>query len=198
MLELILIRHGETAGNLRPTALGVTDLPLTERGRRQASTLARVFALEKPEAIYASPLNRAADTAAAIAGRHHIMVETVPDIAERHFGVWEGLPVDEIRVKYPEEYAAWQQNPAEYVIPQGESALDTYTRNVRFISDLTKRCTEGKVIIVTHLGCIRNMLAHLLGMGIEGSWHFQVNTGGICRLQLDENGYAVLTAFNEF
>ncbi len=197
MLELVLIRHGETAGNLRPTALGSTDLPLTERGRRQAHSLARVFALKKPEAIYASPLKRAADTAEAIARQHHMMVETMLDLSERHFGVWENLPVDEIRSAHSEEYAAWEQDLADYVIPGGESARAVYERNARLVDDLIKRHTDGTLILVTHLGCIRNILAHLLGMGLEGSWRFQVNTGSICRLQLDENAYAVLTAFNE-
>ncbi len=198
MLELVLIRHGETEGNLRTTALGVTDLPLTERGRRQASSLARVFTLEKPEAVYSSPLKRATETAEPIAKKHHMLVETMLDLEERNFGIWENMPVEEIRAVYPEEYAAWEENLADYVIPQGESAQEAYTRNARFVDTIIRRHTEGKIVVVTHLGCIRNMLAHLLGMGIEGAWRFKVNTGSICRLQIDENGYAALTAFNEF
>lgn len=198
MLELILIRHGETAGNLRPTALGTTDLPLTERGKRQAHSLARIFHLEKPEAIYTSPLCRAKDTAEAIARPHHMLAETMLDLAERNFGVWENLPVDEIRLRFPEDYAAWQQDMADFVIPGGESAKEAFNRNIRLVDDLIKRHIDGRVILVTHLGCIRNILAHLLGMGIEGSWRFQVKTGSVTRLRIDENGYGVLTALNEF
>lgn len=198
MLELILIRHGETAGNLRPTALGTTDVSLTERGRRQASTLARLLSLETPTAIYTSPLKRALETAEMVAKPHHMMAETMLDLEERHFGIWENMPVDEIRAKYEAEYMAWQADLPGYVIPQGESAQETYDRNVRFIEEIVRRHTEGKVVVVSHLGCIRNMIAYLLGMGIEGAWHFSVENGRICRLRIDENAYAVLTAFNEF
>ncbi|MBQ4517306.1 MAG: histidine phosphatase family protein [Clostridia bacterium] len=198
MLELILVRHGETTGNLRPTALGTTDLPLTERGRRQASTLARVLGLVPPTAIYTSPLKRAVETAEIIAKPHHMMAETMLDLEERHFGIWENMAVEEIRANYEAEYMAWQQDLPGYVIPQGESAQMCYERNVRFLEEIVSRHTEGKVVVVSHLGCIRNMIAHLLGMGVESGWRFPVENGRICRLQIDENGYAVLTAFNEF
>ncbi len=198
MLELILVRHGETTGNVRPTALGTTDLLLTERGKRQSTTLARLFALEKPEVIYTSPLKRATETAEAIAKPHHMMVETILDLEERNFGIWENLSVEEIKAKYPEEYAAWQQDLAEYVIPQGESAAELYKRTSRFIDDVIRRNADGKIIIVSHLGVIRSILAHLLGMGIEGMWRFNIENGKACRLRIDENAYAVLTAFNEF
>ncbi len=198
MLELILVRHGETTGNLRPTALGTTDLPLTERGKRQSTTLARLFALEKPEVIYTSPLKRATETAEAIAKPHHMMVETILDLEERNFGIWENLSVEEIKATYPEEYATWQQDLAEYVIPQGESAAELYKRTSRFVDDVIRRNAGGKIIIVSHLGCLRSILAHLLGMGVEGMWRFNIENGKICRLRIDENAYAVLTAFNEF
>lgn len=198
MLELILIRHGETAGNLRLTALGTTDLPLTERGKRQAHSLGRVFALQKPEAVYTSPLIRAMETAEAIVRPHNMTAEPLLDLCERRFGIWENLLVDEIRTRYEEEYAAWQEDLMDYVIPLGESARECYDRNSRLVEELLHRHSEGTVILVTHLGCIRNILAHLLGMGIEGAWRFQAHTGSICRVQIDENGHGVLTSLNEF
>ena len=197
MLELVLIRHGETAGNQCPTALGITDLPLNEKGRRQASTLARVFALEKPEAIYSSPLVRAEETAIMIAKLHNMAVVPMQDLMERNFGFWENLAVDKIRSEYPQEYAEWKNDLAGYQIPGGESAKSHYDRLITAIDGLLEKHTEGRVILVTHLGCIRHILAYLLGMGIEGSWHFAANTGSICRVRIDENKNGVLTSFNE-
>ncbi len=197
VLELVLIRHGETAGNLRPTALGITDLPLTERGRRQASTLARVFKLGQPEVIYSSPLMRAKETAEQIAKLHNMQVESLYDLMERNFGFWENCAVDAISKEYPEEYAAWQNDLVDFQIPGGESARAHYERLTQMVDDLLRRHTEGRVILVTHLGCIRHILAYLLGMGIEGSWHFAPGTGSICRVQIDENRKCILTSFNE-
>ncbi len=198
MLELILVRHGETAGNLRLTALGTTDLPLTERGKRQAHSLGRALALQKIDAIYTSPLVRAVDTAKAIAKSHGFLPEEMLDLCERRYGLWENTLVDELPVKFPEEHAAWQADPLDYVIPLGESLRECYDRNVRVLEMLLRRHTEGTIVLVSHAGCIRNMLAHLLGMGIASVNKFQVNTGSICRLKIDDKCHGVLTSFNEF
>ncbi len=198
MLNLILVRHGETAGDLHHTALGTTDLPLTDRGKRQVYSLSRVFALQKPEAIYTSPLIRAKETAEAIAKPHGITPEPLLDLCERRYGVWENLLFDVIRTQFAEEYAAWQADPVDYVIPLGESARECYERNVRMAEELLRKHSEGTVILVSHADCIRNICAYLLGLGLEGASHFMPNTGSICRLQIDEKGHGVLTSFNEF
>ena len=198
MLDIILVRHGETAGNLRPTALGTTDLELNERGRRQAQSLARVFKLEKPDVIYTSPLSRASETANAIAREHGMNPEPMLDLCERNFGRWENLPVDEIRVRFEEAYSAWQEDIVNYQIPGGESAREHNERLVRMMGDIIRRHQGEKVMLVTHLGCIRHLLAYLLGMGIEGSWRFSLKPGTFCRLQVDEKGFGVLSSLGEF
>ena len=196
MLEIILVRHGETEGNLRPTAIGTTDLPLTERGRRQAYSLSRMFALKKPDAIYASTLKRAMDTAEMIAQPHDLSIEPVLDLGERNFGLLENRTLDSIRTEFEEEYDAWQADLAGYVMPGGESMQTVYDRSVRTIEAILKRHEEGSVIVVSHYNPIRAMLAHLLGMGIEGLWRFEVKNGAACRLEI-QGSHAVLTAFNE-
>lgn len=197
MIELVLIRHGETDGNLQPTALGTTDLPLNPRGKRQAQSLARLFGLSSPVAIYSSPLKRAADTANCINEKHHLTIDHVLDLSERDFGVWEGLSVNEIRTSFPEAYEAWQNDPADYVISGGESGQEAFQRHSRCIDTLLKRHEAGSVLVVTHLGAIRNMLAHLLGMGFEGTFRFHIENGAVCRLQIDQTGFACLKSFNE-
>ena len=196
MLEIILVRHGETEGNLRPTAIGTTDLPLTERGRRQAYSLSRMFALKKPDATYASTLKRAMDTAEMIAQPHDLSIEPVLDLGERNFGLLENRTLDSIRTEFEEEYDAWQADLAGYVMPGGESMQTVYDRSVRTIEAILKRHEEGSVIVVSHYNPIRAMLAHLLGMGIEGLWRFEVKNGAACRLEI-QGSHAVLTAFNE-
>ncbi len=198
MLDLLIVRHGETDGNLRPTALGITDLPLNERGRRQAQSLARVFKLEKPDVIYMSTLSRAVETAETIAKEHGMTPEPMLDLCERNFGLWENLAVDEIRVRYEEEYHAWQQDIVNYQIPGGESARVHNERLTRMMDDIIRRHQGEKVMLVTHLGCIRHLLAYLLGMGIEGSWRFSLKPGTFCRLQVDEKGFGILSSLSEF
>ncbi len=198
MLDLLIVRHGETDGNLRPTALGTTDLPLNERGRRQAQALARVFKLDKPDVIYTSPLARAAETAKRIGEEHGLVPLPMLDLCERNFGLWENLAVDEIRVRFEEEYSQWQKDIVDYQIPGGESARVHSERLSRMMDDLIRRHQGEKVMLVTHLGCIRHLLAYLLGMGVEGSWRFSLKPGTFCRLQVDEKGFGVLSSLGEF
>lgn len=197
MLELILVRHGETANQVTNKYIGVTDIPLGERGKRQALSLARTFAREKLDAVYTSPLLRAKDTAAPIAKKLFIDAEIVGELCDRNYGIWEGMTMEEIQDKFPEEHAAWYQNWPEYEIPQGESELQVYERNAEALRKILANHEKGKILIVTHHACIRNILSLLFGLNVDGGWHFQVNHAGICRLKIDEYGFATMTSFNE-
>ncbi len=197
MLELILVRHGETANVVTNKHIGVTDIPLNERGKRQALSLARTFAREKLDAIYTSPLKRSYDTAAPIAKSLFISAETMGELCDRNFGIWEEMTMEEIQDKYPDEHHEWFHNWFEYEIPKGESELQVCERNADAIRKILARHEKGKILIVTHLSCIRNILSMLLDMNLEGGWHFQANYAGICRLRVDEYGFATMLSFNE-
>lgn len=197
MTELVLIRHGETAGNLRLTALGTTDLPLTETGRAQAEALAEKLKTYAPDALYASPLVRAQETAKAIGIACGVPVTTVPDLAERNFGIWENTAVEDIKSRYPEAYAAWQKDKADYRIPGGETARENYNRVSRALDDILTRHQSGRVLIVSHLGSIRNMLAYLLGQEVERAWEHHIENGSFCRVQIEEGKNVTKVTFNE-
>lgn len=198
MLELILIRHGETESNTRMTYLGHTDIPLNARGIRQVNRTAQVFMQEQIDEIYASPLERAMQTAEAINKYHKKQIVRLEELSERDFGIWDDLTYEEIRQRYPQEHDDWVRDWVHYQIPRGESALEVYERNARAIGDIVSRHPDGgRVIVVTHLGCIRNILAYLLGMGMEGTLRFAIRNAGICRVKIDEGNFAVLTSMNE-
>lgn len=197
MLELILVRHGETANHVTNKHIGVTDIPLGERGKRQALSLARTFAREKLDAVYTSPLIRARDTAQPIAKALSIQAEELSGLCDRNYGIWENMTMDEIQEKYPDEHREWYENWLEYEIPRGESERQIYERNAAALKVILDRHDKGKVLIVSHLCCIQNILSLLLDMNVEGGWHFQANHAGICRLKLDEYGFAAMTSFNE-
>lgn len=196
MVEVLLIRHGETAGNIRKTALGTTDLPLNERGICQAEHMGSLLADETIAAIYTSPLLRAKTTAEIVAKPHGITPVAVRNLEERHFGIWENIAVDDIRERFPEEYAAWQQNLPDYQIPGGETARENFHRVQKAVKDILRRHHSGKIILVSHLGCIRNLIACFLGKEVENAWDYNVKNGSLTRLQIEEGKNAVLTAFD--
>jgi alpha-ribazole phosphatase len=196
MLELILIRHGETDSNRRGTYLGWTDVHLNEEGIRQAYIAREKLKNEKPDAIYCSPLERTKRTAQIINENYGIEIKYVEDLKERCFGAWEDLTHKEILERYPQEYELWIKDHVNYCVEGGESTIQAYNRVTGFFEKLIKDNSNGTFIIVTHLGCIRKVISYLLGMDLAGSWRFRVDNCSITRIIVNEEKYAYMTLMN--
>ncbi len=195
MLEIILVRHGETDSNIRGTYCGWTDRELNERGKAQAKRAAEILKADKLDAIYASPLKRAYGTASIINQAHNIDIIVDERLKEQNFGEWEDLTYAEIVGKYPEECVKWRSDWMNYCIKGGENPAQVYGRISDFIDTAAGAYKSGTILVVTHLGCIRMILAHMLGMSMEGFWRFRVDNSGISRLAVND-GYAYLKALN--
>ncbi|MCZ9338535.1 histidine phosphatase family protein, partial [Streptomyces sp. TRM76130] len=105
--RVILWRHGQTSWNVERRFQGTTDVELTGTGVAQARRAARLLAGLKPDAIVASDLKRASDTAAELAALTGLEVSYDQGLRETYAGVWQGLTHEEIIARYGEEYAAW-------------------------------------------------------------------------------------------
>lgn len=197
MLELILIRHGETEANVKNACIGRTDVDLTGRGLRQMQSLARVFHSDDITAVYSSPLKRAVKSAEAINKYHNLPIEKLEGLAERDYGAWENKTYAEIKEENTEEYEEWLKDWLNYSMPMGESIKEAFDRNVEAIKKIIEKNPSGKVIAVTHLGVIRNLLAYFMEAEPAAGWHFKVKNAAICRLEIDEEGYATMLSFNE-
>lgn len=196
MLELILVRHGETDSNKRGTYLGWTDIPLNETGIDQARLAAEKLKDIHIDRIYTSPLQRAMKTAQLINEYHHLPLETVEELKERNFGAWDDLTHKDILCRYPAEYQAWTKDWINYCMEGGESSIQAYHRITHFMDNLVQSQQTGTILIVTHLGCIRKIIAHLLGMGIEGSWRFKLDNATVTKVMINDEKYAYLTMLN--
>lgn len=165
--RLILVRHGETEGESSIRYHGRTDVALSELGRAQMRLAAR--AIHSPRAIafayvFSSPLVRASEGARIVAGDSAPVV-TIDEFAEVHFGLFEGLTADEIRERYPEEFARWNADrlAPTYTYPAGESRAD-FTNRVehgleRMLSLWTPR--DDDALLVAHRGVIRAIVRKL-------------------------------------
>lgn len=196
MLELYLIRHGETPGNEWRVFYGREDYSLTDKGRAQARSAADYLKETRPAALYTSPAARALQTAEII-GDYHPYLKPVPleDLMEMHFGLWEGLTHHEISERFPAAWHAWCEDWWSYKVPQGESAEEMFTRSIRSADEILSRHDSGSILLVGHHGPLRGILSHLLGFGKDGYWRFQLEPGTITRLTL-QDGFAVLNLLN--
>ncbi len=172
--KLLLVRHGESEWNRLGRYAGQHDVPLSEQGKQQARRLAERLKSEPLAAIYTSPLQRARDTANAIAERRRVPVTVEPRLAEIHHGLWESLTAIEVEARFPAEYAQWHTEPHRVVMPQGESLADLAQRTGQVVSEVLARYPSGKIVLCSHDAVLRVLLLTSLGLSLEHfwKWHF--------------------------
>ena len=163
--RLILVRHGETEGNVSQVWHGSLDAPLTPRGEQQvaatAARLARLMDDLPAHAFYVSPLPRAQSTAAAIAAAIGMTPQVEPDLREFDLGDWEGRTFRELR-EQENLWGRWEQDPG-FAPPNGESPRSFGRRAAQTLTRLADRHWGQTVLVVTHGGYIGNVLAAWLG-----------------------------------
>ncbi|WP_031507451.1 histidine phosphatase family protein [Streptomyces megasporus] len=167
--RVVLWRHGQTAWNLERRFQGTTDIELTETGVAQARRAARQLAALGPDAIIASDLRRAVDTAAELAAVTGLQVTYDEGLRETYAGVWQGLTHEEIMERHGEEYAAWKRGEpvrrggGELETEVADRAAPVVERNVEKLPD------GGILVVVSHGGTIRTTIGRLLGLE-PSSW----------------------------
>jgi probable phosphoglycerate mutase len=160
--RILLARHGETAAKRRGMLLGRRELPLTDKGRRQAARLGEELADAGIARLYASPMGRTIETAAIVGAR--IGLEPIVDerLIETDKGRWEGEIRAEVKQREPERYRILRRAPHRFRYPDGE-ALHEHLRRVR---DALDDIAHGALpaLVVCHDGTIRCALA----LGLDG------------------------------
>lgn len=194
--HIVLIRHGETAWNAERRLQGHIDIALNAEGMRQAGWLADALAGEHFDAVYASDLQRAHQTAQAVADRQGMLVHTDSALRERCYGGFEGLLYAEIEQRFPHQFAAWQARDIDSVMPSGlreaESFRQFYRRCVDGITAIAARYPGRKLALVAHGGVLECAYRSALGLSLETPRDFPVMnasvnrfsvTGGVLSLQ---------------
>lgn len=162
MTRLLICRHGQTGWNASGRIQGQTDIELSEIGHAQAEKAADLLAALHPDVLVASDLQRAAQTAAAIAAATGLTVATDRRLRERGYGPWEGLTDDELALRYPTEFACWRAG--EPIRIDGvEELAEVSERMSTALLDAAGRAPGGTVVVVTHGGAARRGVGALLG-----------------------------------
>ncbi len=195
MTDILLIRHGETAWNCMRRMQGHIDIGLNDEGQRQARSLARALLAERPAAIYASDLQRARDTAQAVADIHQLPVHIDIALRERCYGAFEGLMYDEISHHHPEAFALWQSRDPHVRFPAGERDAETleefHQRSVDVITRIAQQHPDQRIVIVTHGGLLDCVYRAAHGLSITSPRDFSILNAAINRLQWDGHKFHV-------
>lgn len=167
MGKLYLVRHGESEWNILSKVQGQSNTNLTNKGREQARKAARRLMKEKIDVIFSSDLNRALDTAKIIGEILGLEVNTLEELREIRFGVWEGLTTQEIIDKYNNEHIIWMTEPHKLNLPNAESLIDLQERLLRIVNILFKDNGDKNILIVSHGASIKALILGLLGIDIS-------------------------------
>ena len=198
VFEVILVRHGEVAGNSgpNPKLAGWADKPLTARGVLQAQCVTARLKDKNIGAIWSSDLQRARITAEAIAAPHGLKVHATAELRESNYGLWENLGYEEIERDWAELWAQRLKNPTDVAPPEGENFAQLWARLEpawnRFLDAAEKCSEEGTVefdrtpsgVLVAHNGPLRFLLCHILGIPVENYRRVQTSNCGISRVRV--------------
>ena len=161
--RIFLIRHGATTLTAEDRFAGATDVPLSDLGREQVRRLADRLRADQITAVYASPLGRTVETASILAAPHGLEVETRDGLREISHGRWEQKTRREVEQQFPEEAAAWDEDPYTFAPVGGESGLAVTARALPVLMEIVRAHPGGNVAVVSHKATIRLLLSSLLG-----------------------------------
>ena len=175
---ILLVRHGQTPTTGRLLPGQAPGLHLSDDGRKQAeAAAARIAKLKSVSAIYASPLERARETALPIARVRDLAVRIERGLMDLDVGRWTGERLD--RVSKRPEWSTVQRNPSGFRFPDGESFMEMQTRMADTLARLVERHRGGVVVAVSHADPIKAALAHALGMHLDLFQRLNVAPGSI-------------------
>lgn len=181
--KIYLVRHGATDWNVDKRAQGQADVPMNTLGYQQAEEAAERLEEEGIGAVYASDLQRASETAKAIARRHGLEVAVDERLREIDQGDWTGLTPTEIAQRWPDQWGMTRHYTPR---PGGETPQHVRERAVAALEDIVRAHPAAEVVVCSHGGTIRWIAAETIGYddkqsaGIRG-----LSNGAIVSIQAE-------------
>lgn len=189
---VLLVRHGQTPTTGKVLPGRAAGLHLADAGREQAQRAAqRIAELKTVDAVYASPLERARETAAPIAAARGLKVQIDKGLLECDFGDWTGAELKQL-MKLP-EWGTVQRAPSTFRFPNGESFTEMQTRMVSAIDRLRANHPGGVVVMVSHADPIKAAVAHAMGTHIDLFQRIVIGTCSISAIAYGMGAPIVLT-----
>lgn len=163
---LYLVRHGAIISVAGKAFIGQTEAPLSDLGVEQAWALRKWLEPVTFTQIISSDLSRSRRTAKIIAGKRTCTLEALTALREINLGDWDGFSFQEIRERFPADYAARGRDFENWRPPRGESFADCRTRVESGLNQILE-VSNGNVLLVGHAGVNRLILCSVLGIPIQ-------------------------------
>ncbi len=194
MTRIVLVRHGQTEWNRAERFRGRTDLSLNATGHAQAHAVARrIISSWRVATIYTSPLQRALQTAQAIAHRCAVKVQPCAGLMDINYGQWQGLTPEEAQQASPEQFALWQTTPQKVHLPGGESLNQVRRRAMAAVREIVAGHPEQTVVLVSHQAVCRLLVLAILGLPTAQFWRIHQETSALNVFEYANGGFSVVT-----
>ena len=168
MTKFIIVRHGQSKSNESGYLAGVTDVPLSSLGEKQAKAVSQyILNKYKIDAIYSSPLERACNTVKGVADALDLPIIKEDNLIELDFGELEGLTLEQIKNNFDNDYGKWANDPGVYVPKGGESMTHLQARVVESLKEIAKKEDGKTVLIGSHSSVIRALQCYIQGLPLE-------------------------------
>ena len=197
MTLLLLIRHGENEYVKTGKMAGrIPGVHLNEKGQKQAQALSEALRDVPIKAVYASPLERAMETAAPIAESHKLDIQQAPGLMDTDIGKWRGRSWKVLRLR--KDWKIVQNAPSRFRFPEGESFPECQLRIVNVLEGIIHKHNKPQdiVAVVFHADPIKLAVAHFLGMPLDHFQRLGCDTGSLTAIAAGEAG-AYLPKLNQ-
>jgi probable phosphoglycerate mutase len=186
----VLIRHAVTA-QTGPLLSGRTPgIDLSDKGREQAKALGERLSKLPIAIVYASPIERTTQTAAAVAELHGLEVQPLPGVLEADYGEWTGGKLADLAKT--DLWKTVQRSPSRARFPNGESLAEMQARMVVALEDVVARHRGELVVVVSHADPIKAAIAHYTGVHLDLFQRIVVSPASVTVFELGEHGAAMI------
>lgn len=190
--RILLIRHAETDWNRAARLQGHTDIPLNATGLEQARRLGAALQGEPLEAVYSSNLQRALQTAQAVADATGAPLVPEPGLRERGFGVFEGLAQAELEQRWPAELRRWRAREPDFAAPGGETLRAFYARCVAAAARHAQAHAGGSIALVAHGGVLDCLYRAATRLALEAPRSWRLGNAALNRLLHSPEGFTLV------
>jgi 2,3-bisphosphoglycerate-dependent phosphoglycerate mutase len=190
--RVVAVRHGETSWNAELRMQGQLDTVLSARGRWQAQRAAEALTGSGIDAIIASDLARAFDTAQAIARQLGLDVGIDPGLRERCFGIFEGYSYNEIGARWPVEAERWRHHDPDFGPDEGETLRAFDARSIATATRIAAAHSGRSIAIVTHGGVLDCLYRAAAGITLEAPRSWALGNAAINRLLYTPRGFTLV------
>jgi len=187
--RICIIRHGETGWNAEKRIQGHTDIPLSETGRAQALAMAFNAAHHRFNAIYSSDLKRAVETAQALAQREDQPIKLLPQLRERHFGIFQGMTAAQGAALHPHAYAHYVARDLDYDFETGESLRQFAERVADGIDWMVRHHSGQTLAAVCHSGVLDVVYRRATGRPLHAPRDFVIPNCALNWFHFDGQGW---------